>query len=934
MANRGKAPWPASADVSLDEDSAPPDRMPQAAQEVGRTVTIPRQKDPTSASGGSALLRSKLGVPRLPPGVVPRARLLDRVTAGAAQRVTLVSAGPGWGKTTLVAAWASDRQSTEPVAWLSLDSFDNDPVLFWSHLAAAIHGTGEVSDGSLGALMIRPPVGEDVVRRILLALAELPRPLTLVLDDFGEINNPQVLDGVSDLVRHPSPLRLVVVTRSDPSLHLHRLRVGGELLEIRAADLAFTEQESGALLRQAGVALPGDLTRRLRDRTEGWAVGLRLAALFAAGSADPERIEEFADADTGVADYLAEELLAALPEERRRFLVRTSIASRLCADLADLLSGGTGAQKELEALERSNAFVMAVGADREWFRYHPLLADVLRHRLHVDEPELAPELHRRAAHWFAARGEAVEAVRHAVGAADWQLVGQLMVSGAAIRAVSAERQAFAALLEQVPSTMFDSSAELQVTAAVRCFIARDYAGFANHAAHARAMVSQRDEVDRRPVEAFLLVADMVASRMGGDVPALLVSSTQLLDWLSGPLMSGTPAAALYEAPALSNLGVALVWSARTDEAEEPLRSSLSIAADSGVALTTVNSLGYLAWTELERGHLHAAHAIASQGREAAEHRGWTEQVQTIAIYLVLAQIELEWNRPQRAQLLLDAGLAAQRNDPETLAYPALQAVQASIWLARGRGDRAREVLADLHLEAELPALPPLLRRLLAMVAADIEVAAGHAQAAINLADGQLTRDQGALRLRLRQAQARIALGDPAAVEADLAAVRDISDNPVVIAEAWLITAIAADHHRDDHRAMAALERALVLAEPENLRRPFVALGDHRVEAMLRRRSSVSAAGDDTVRLFAAQILDEVDPAALGRQVRTPLAEPLTDRELDVLSYMGTLQTNEEIAADLFISINTVKAHARSVYRKLGVSNRRGAVKRARELGLA
>jgi LuxR family maltose regulon positive regulatory protein len=157
---------------------------------------------------------------------------------------------------------------------------------------------------------------------------------------------------------------------------------------------------------------------------------------------------------------------------------------------------------------------------------------------------------------------------------------------------------------------------------------------------------------------------------------------------------------------------------------------------------------------------------------------------------------------------------------------------------------------------------------------------------------------------------------------------------VLIAEGWLITAIAADHHRDDHRALAALERALVVAQPENVRRPFVAVGDHRLEAMLRRRASVSATGDDATRAFATSMLDEIDPDAVSCQVRTPLAEPLTDRELVVLSHMGTLETNEEIAADLYISINTVKAHARSVYRKLGVSNRRGAVKRARELGLS
>src|SRR5512133_445421 len=925
---------PARAVGGITENSTPSEGGSARGEASGTTMRLLHQARPTSERWNSALLTAKIAVPQLPPGLVLRPRLMKRLSDAVASRVTLVSAGAGWGKTMLVAGWAATRSSSQPVAWLSLDSFDNDPFLFWTYLAAAVNGTGEMPDGgALDELMIRPPVGAEVVRRIIVALAELPRPLVLVLDDFGEITDPGVLQGIHDLVRHPTPLRLVLITRTDPRLRLHRLRVDGELAEIRAEDLAFTESESDMLLVQAGVELTTAANRRLLDRTEGWAVGLRLAAMFAAAHGEAVRIEEFAGADTGIAEYFAEEVLAALPAERRRFLMRTSIADRPCAELADVLSEASGGQRELEALEQANAFVVALGSGHQWFRYHPLLADVLRHRLLLEEPELAPELHRRAAHWLAAQGEAVEAVRHAVRARDWQLVGELMVTVAAVRAVSAERQAFAAVLAEVPPSVFDSSAELRATAAVGCFIAHDYAGFANHVTHARAMLSKRDEMSRRPVEVFLCLADMALSRIRGDAPGVIDTATQLLRWLSEPPLARMPAVVQWEAPALSNLGVGLVWSARIDEAEEPLRASLRFAANTGAALTGVNSLRYLALIELERGHLRAAYEIANEGLEAAERRGWAELVQAIAIYLVLAQIELEWNNTDRAQVLVDAGLAAQHNDPERIAYPALQAIQARLWLARGQVDRARQVITALHAGSDLPPIPRLFSRRLTAVAAEVDLASGRPQAVLDRLRPLLDRSNTAFELSLCMARAELALGDAAAAEAELADVRDKSENPSAVALSWLITALAADHQRNDHRALYAFDRALAAAEPENIRRPFVALGDRRLEALLKHRLRLSVPGGPADRDFAAVILDELHPLDRVAVILAPLAEPLTDREQVVLSHMATLKTHEEIAAELYISINTVKDHARAVYRKLGVPNRREAVNRARELGL-
>jgi len=555
----------------------------------------------------SVLLGAKLSIPPVPSGLVVRRRLLDRLEDGARGRVTLVSAGPGWGKTMLVSSWAASAPHDEEVTWLSLDPHDNDPDVFWSYLLGALR-TSRYIPPSLSGLTIRPPVGTDLVRRIVGGLAQLPRPLTLVMDDVSEIHNPDVLDGIADLLRHPSPLRMILLTRTDPRVHLHRLRVDGELTEIRSDDLAFTEIEAADLLRRSGVDLPQHENRRLLDRTEGWAAGLRLAARFVDGSRQAERIDDFAGDEGSVGEYLSEEVLAGLPESRQAFLLRTSVVDRVCAELADVLSDGADGQWQLETLESGNAFVVALGHGRRWFRYHPLMRDLLRHRLRLDQPELGPVLHKRAAHWFAGRNEALEAVRHAIHAADWQLVGRLMVTVAGGKAVSADRQAFAALLAEIPPRELSTSAELRICGALQRYVVRDYPGFAHHVSHARALLVQRSAEERRPIEIFLLVADMVLARIGGDMPALRTAAKDLLERLSSA-SDGLHAAAQWEAAALSNLGIGLLWSAQADtDAEQHLRAAIGIAAEGGAELALLNSLGHTGMVEVGRGNLRAAHA--------------------------------------------------------------------------------------------------------------------------------------------------------------------------------------------------------------------------------------------------------------------------------------------------------------------------------------
>ena len=463
-----------------------PDKTAQGTRAAHARTPQLRTGPPPPPAHGLSLLAAKLSTPQLPPGLVTRPRLLSRLQAGVLGRVTLLSAGPGWGKTMLAASWATAPETRWPVAWVSLDTDDNVPTAFWSYVLAALRRCGAVPpQNELAELAVADPRHqEEHVRLIARGLAKLPQPVVLVLDDFHHIDNPAVLRGLEALLRYPSPLRLMLLTRSDPRLPLHRLRVAGELTEVRAADLAFRESEATALFHSAGLDLTADQRRILFDRTEGWPTGLRLAALFAGRPEVDRRIEDFSGDIGTVAEYLIEEVLAAQPSATRRFLLHTSVVERLCADLANALTDRNDGQRLLEQLEQENAFVVAVGPRKRWFRYHPLLADLLRHQLILEDPDLVPSLHRRAAQWFGAHGIAVEAVRHAVQARDWPLVGRLVITHAAPRLVSAEGPALMALLGEIPDNELSATAELGTCAALLRYGARDYAALPSVVARA------------------------------------------------------------------------------------------------------------------------------------------------------------------------------------------------------------------------------------------------------------------------------------------------------------------------------------------------------------------------------------------------------------------------------------------------------------------
>lgn len=883
------------------------------------------------AGGPDGLLAAKLVWPPLPHAFVPRQRLMDPLDEGAEGEVTLVCGGPGSGKTLLVAAWAEAGRAPGPVAWLSLDAHDNDPTSFWSYVLAAIRGVGAVPDRSALARMFPGPrIDETFVRRLAGGITRLPDPVVLVLDDLHEIDNPRVLRSLAFLLRHPlGRLRLVVTTRADRVPALHRPRIRGGLTEVRAAELAFTPAEAAGLLAARDLRLTPAEIEVLLDRTEGWATGLSLAARFMSERGPARRAGEFAGTEPAVADYLMSEVLVGEPPEVQRFLRLTSVADRVSGELAEVLTGEAHGQRILERLARSNALVTRVGDRQQWFRYDRLLRDVLWHRLRLENPELVAELHVRAAHWFAGAGDGPDAVRHAVAAGDWPLVGRLMVTVVGARIDSADRRPLTDALARVPAGRLGSTAGLALCGALLAFDSGEYDVVTGLLARARALNADEDAELRLPGEILARSLDAALARERGDMTALVETTAEALNLLAEASPEQLPGARHYRATAFNNAGIGLFWTGRLGAAHTRLRSAVSVAQHAGAELTRIDAMAHLALVEAERGLLRDAYGHARAGLDSAEG-AWRSTHQAVPAHLALALINLERHNLSEADAAVENGIAAQGVDPEPVLYLALRAVQVRILLAHGELDTARLAVRRLEEETDAGRTPTTLARWFALAEADLDLAAGEPERLIRRVRRPGAGARMFPRLWTRVARAHLALGAYESVEAVLAPIHISAPDVGSAVEAWLLTALVADELRQTRHSVDAFSRAVALAEPQEMRGPFVGVGLAQLAAFLERYQWLTPHSSHfIVELMSGAAAEPVRSESSGVQD----GEELTERELDVLRYLPTMLRNQDIAVQMYVSVNTVKAHLRSLYRKLGVTQRREAVDRARELGL-
>src|SRR3984885_4326312 len=577
-------------------------------------------------------------------GVVSRRVLLGRL-AGA-ERVVQISAPAGSGKTVLARAWIAEAGLAKQVAWVTADGQERDPRRFWISAADALRDTAP------GAALVRPLTAAPdldcwaVVERLLTDLAPLAERVWLVIDDAHDLGPDEVLAQLELLVlRAPPELRFVFAARHDLRLGLHRLRLAGELTEIRAAGLRFSVAEARALFGAAGVDLPAGALARLHERTEGWAAGLRLAALSLAGHGDPDRFAaEFSGSERTVADYLLAEVLDRQSEPVRRLLLRTSILDRVTGDLADQLTGDRGGERILQDLERADAFVVALDGTRSWFRYHRLFADLLQLELRRTEPDQVTALHRTAAQWLAGPGYPMEAVRHAQAARDWGLAARLLADHWPEAYLSGRGSTLDELLARFPGDVVVTDPELTAARVASDLIRGSIADAGRNLALAGGALSSVPAGRRARVQVLLSVLRAFLARKRMDLPVVVQEGQRLV-----ALMDTADAARLglgdgLRAAALISLGTAELWGLRFAEAERHMKQGVDLARRIGRPYVELAGLTYWAHGRPLFRPDGLQPRWCWQAVELAERHGWAEEPLAGIAYTVLGGVLLYQGR--------------------------------------------------------------------------------------------------------------------------------------------------------------------------------------------------------------------------------------------------------------------------------------------------
>lgn len=865
------------------------------------------------------------------PGLIDRRDLVAALDRAAGKQVTMISAPAGSGKTSLLRAWADRPGQDRRIAFMSVRPGQQDAQLFWLALLDAVRAAA----GAEGAAEPPPTTpgfnGGAMMDKVLSEIAASGGPFFLVIDDLHELGSAEAAEQLTALLTGlPPDVHAIVATRHDPPLHLHKLRLAGELAEIRAAQLRFTEAETRDLLAASGVALPDHVAGLLHRRAEGWAAGLRLAVLSLAGHPDPERfVAEFSGSHRTVAEYLMAEMLERQPAEVQRLLLRTSLPDRVNGELADLLTGAAGSERILLELEDANAFVVSLDPGRTWFRYHHLFADLLRLELRRTSPEAVPELHRLAARWFAEHAQAADAVRHLQAAGDRAEAARLLTDHTVSLTLDGQAGTVVALLRAFPARTGEDSPELALVYANAEMHQHRLEEAQAHLKIARAYAATTPPERRPRLRTAIASLELLLARLRGHFDAVFEQADALPSPATGQSNTEIALAGDLRALVLLNLGVTEAWSLRLADSERHLLEGAALAGDIGRPYLEVACRAHLGFVSGNRS-LALVRQRCEEAVALAARYGWESEAVIAPAQASLAGALICTGEFDRGEQWLDRARSVTRSEGEPGVRLLVRLVSAMLAAARGRH---RDVLAELaaagQVQADMVGRHGLSSRVTAWTMAT--------QARLGMADRARTtlaalddRQAAAAEIRTAAAVIRLAEQDPAGARRELRPVLDgaaTGNSLLTPIEARLVDALACRDLGDDHAAASAVEQALNLAEPDRMILPFATTGAWELLRALPHRTSHAA--------LVSDILDAVRgdaPAGPNRSSAGP-AEELSPSELRVLRYLPTNLTRPEIAAELSVSLNTVNTHVRRIYAKLGTGDRSSAVQRGRELRL-
>ncbi|RCW45874.1 LuxR family maltose regulon positive regulatory protein [Halopolyspora algeriensis] len=908
-------------------------------------------------AGAPGDLFDRTRVPELPSGVVNRSRLFHRLGEATAYPITTVTGPAGWGKTQLLTSWVRSPECSLSCAWLTVEHSDTDPRLFWPAVMSAV-ARARTRDRAAGGAV-------DSVAPVVEALLAIEEPLLLVLDDVHLFERSAVESELVRLVQHlPPQVRLVLSGRYLPTLPMARLRVEHKVYALTGKDLAFTFGESAAMLAESGVDIPEQVASVLCERTEGWSAGLRLAALsLLDGLPAEDLLHEFGGEHMEVAEYLMAEVLSRLPPDVEDFLLKTSICGRLTGDLAAELTGRDDSMELLRWMARHNLFTTAENPRQVWFRYHPMLGELLRSRLDRLGSNAVRKLHRSASSWYAAHDMPSEAFDHAVRAEDWAPAENLLGDRWLSMYLDGKLMTLRELIDRLPAERVAGSELADVRTAVGLALgdgnhnttdsALTGAGFDSYTGPAAVPVTQRMEAaahepakpagieklideagTESPSSAPALVVALERARLAGDLVAAVCIARRLIALSESDEYRGSATASDLQALALQQLGVTEFWAGRRTDSEAHLREALSVALDNGRAYVQLGCRGQLVGVLTPQNRITDALREADDALTLVREHGWEFTGAAAELWHALGWAAYMRGDLDLAEQYLDgASVAVRRQDA---------AVSTTVLLVRGlivglKG-RKRDALAMLESAAQVMArlrARYVFADYLLVERARLRLAIGDVAEARALLEEYPDDPGGPVHLTIAKAELLASDGQPEpAIQLLDPAIRigqGLTDQRL---QAIVLLALLQLQGGNEQAAVTTAAEAIQVAAPEQLVQPFLQFGKPvaRLLSAAERNGSPHRDFTDLIRARATSLW----PVNAGPQLHAggvDVEEPPTERELEVLQALDGLATLPEISAAMFVSVNTLKSHLRSLYRKLGVGSRRGAVERGRSLGL-